>query len=42
MSKQLTSVHDAFFKHVLSDPQLAGTFLREHLPRDVVDLREPV
>ena len=41
MPKQLTSVHDAFFKHVLSDPQLAGTFLREHLPRDVVDLLGP-
>ena len=41
MSKQLANIHDAFFKHVLSDPQLAGTFLREHLPPDVADLLGP-
>jgi predicted transposase/invertase (TIGR01784 family) len=41
MSTQLANVHDAFFKQVLSNPQLADTFLREHLPRDVVDLLGP-
>ena len=41
MSKQLANVHDAFFKQVLSDPRLAGTFLREHLPSDVADLLGP-
>jgi predicted transposase YdaD len=38
MSKQLANIHDAFFKQALSDPQLAGTFLREHLPPDVAGL----
>jgi hypothetical protein len=38
MSKPLVNIHDAFFKQALSDPQLAGTFLREHLPSDVAAL----
>jgi hypothetical protein len=38
MSKQLPNIHDAFFKRALSDPLLAGTFLREHLPPDVAGL----
>jgi predicted transposase YdaD len=38
MSKQLPNIHDAFFKQALSDPLLAGTFLREHLPPDVAGL----
>ena len=41
MSNQLANIHDGFFKHVLGDPQLAGAFLREHLPPDVVDLLGP-
>jgi predicted transposase YdaD len=38
VSKQVANVHDAFFKQVLSDPMLAGAFLREHLPPDVASL----
>ncbi len=41
MSKQLGNIHDAFFKPVLGDPELAGTFLSEHLPPGVVDLFGP-
>src|ERR1700738_4364383 len=41
MSNQVANIHDAFFKQVLSDPKLADTFLREHLPADVVDLLGP-
>jgi predicted transposase YdaD len=41
MSKRLDNIHDAFFKRALSDPELAGTFLREHLPADVSDLLGP-
>jgi hypothetical protein len=41
MSKQLANIHDAFFKQVLSDSELAGKFLREHLPPDVADLLGP-
>jgi hypothetical protein len=41
MSTPLIQVHDAFFKQVMSDSRLAGTFLREHLPADVVDLLGP-
>jgi len=40
MSKP-TNIHDAFFKSVLSDREAAGIFLREHLPREVVDLLAP-
>jgi predicted transposase/invertase (TIGR01784 family) len=38
MSQQLANHHDAFFKKVMSEPLLAGTFLREHLPPDLVEL----
>ena len=41
MSNQVANIHDAFFKQVLSDPKLADTFLREHLPADVVGLFGP-
>jgi len=41
MSSQIISVHDAFFKLVLSDPKLADTFLREHLPTEVAVLLDP-
>jgi predicted transposase/invertase (TIGR01784 family) len=41
MSNPLASVHDAFFKQALSDPNLAGAFLREHLPPDVALLLGP-
>ena len=38
MSNQNGNIHDNFFKKALSDPQQAGTFLREHLPRAVAGL----
>jgi predicted transposase YdaD len=38
MSKEFTNIHDVFFKKALSDPELAGAFLREHLPGDVASL----
>jgi Putative transposase, YhgA-like len=41
MSQQISNIHDGFFKQVLGDPGLAGTFLREHLPPDVADLLGP-
>jgi hypothetical protein len=41
MSNQVANIHDAFFKQVLSDSKLADTFLREHLPADVVGLLGP-
>ncbi len=41
MSNQIQNVHDTFFKQVLSDPELAGLFLREHLPREVTSLFGP-
>src|SRR5579862_3751371 len=41
MSNPVVNAHDAFFKQVLSDPKLADTFLREHLPADVVGLLGP-
>ena len=41
MSSQIISVHDAFFKQVLSDPKLADKFLRERLPTDVAVLLGP-
>ncbi|MBS0421599.1 MAG: Rpn family recombination-promoting nuclease/putative transposase [Proteobacteria bacterium] len=34
-------MHDAFFKQVLGDPELAGRFLREHLPAAVVEQLGP-
>lgn len=33
--------HDAFFKQVVGDPDLAGRFLREHLPAEVAALLGP-
>jgi predicted transposase YdaD len=41
MSTQLSNIHDAFFKHALGDPGLAGTFLREHLPPELAQLLGP-
>jgi predicted transposase/invertase (TIGR01784 family) len=41
VSNRLPNIHDAFFKQVLSDPELAGVFLREHLPREVASLLAP-
>jgi hypothetical protein len=41
MPKQITNIHDAFFKRALSDPSLASTFLREHLPPDLAGLLGP-
>jgi hypothetical protein len=41
MSTQITNVHDAFFKQVLGDPELAGQFLREHLPPGISQLLGP-
>ena len=41
MSTQIPNIHDAFFKQMLSDPELAGTFLREHLPAEVMSLLGP-
>jgi predicted transposase/invertase (TIGR01784 family) len=38
MSQPLANQHDAFFKKVMSEPLLAGTFLREHLPPELVEL----
>ena len=41
MSQSLANIHDAFFKQALSDPQLAATFLREHLPPQIAGLLGP-
>jgi predicted transposase YdaD len=41
MPKQITNIHDAFFKRALSEPSLASTFLREHLPPDLAGLLGP-
>jgi predicted transposase YdaD len=41
MSKPPTQLHDAFFKSFMSEPELAGRFLQEHLPADVVELLAP-
>ncbi|HEY2402391.1 MAG TPA: Rpn family recombination-promoting nuclease/putative transposase [Steroidobacteraceae bacterium] len=41
MSAQITNIHDAFFKQALGEPELAGQFLREHLPPEVVELLGP-
>jgi predicted transposase YdaD len=41
MPRQIANVHDAFFKQVLADPELAGQFLREQLPPEVADLLGP-
>jgi predicted transposase YdaD len=41
MSTQIQNIHDAFFKQALSDPEMAGTFLREHLPTELSELLSP-
>jgi predicted transposase/invertase (TIGR01784 family) len=41
MPRHAANIHDTFFKKVLGDPELAGTFLREHLPPDVASLLGP-
>lgn len=41
MSAQIQNIHDAFFKQVLGDPGLAGTFLRERLPPELAELLGP-
>jgi predicted transposase YdaD len=41
MSTPPTKLHDAFFKSFMSKPELAGRFLQEHLPSDVVELLAP-
>lgn len=33
--------HDRFLKALLSDPDKAGTLLRERLPREIADLLSP-
>jgi predicted transposase YdaD len=38
MPQPLANIHDAFFKQFMSRPELAGTFLREHLPNEVTSL----
>ncbi len=38
MSNSVNNPHDAFFKHYLSQPNVAADFLRQHLPADVRDL----
>lgn len=38
MSTQLGNIHDSFFKQVMRDSRHAGMFMREHLPREVVEL----
>ena len=37
-AKQVANIHDAFFKEVMRDRQMARQFLREHLPEDVAQL----
>jgi Putative transposase, YhgA-like len=41
VSDRIVNIHDSFFKQALDDPALAGTFLREHLPPDIVELLGP-
>ena len=41
MKTQPTNIYDAFFKSLLSESEMADTFLREHLPREVVELLAP-
>lgn len=38
MPKSPANIHDLFFKRVMSDPESAGQFLREHLPPDIAAL----
>ena len=41
MSTSIANPHDAFFKQFMSKPELARTFLREHLPPQVAELLAP-
>src|ERR1700722_18925594 len=41
MSTPIANPHDAFFRQFMSKPELAGTFLREHLPPQVAQLLAP-
>jgi predicted transposase/invertase (TIGR01784 family) len=38
VSQKSPNIHDAFFKHALGNAKAAGTFLREHLPAELVEL----
>ena len=38
MPKSPANIHDLFFKRIMSDPESAGQFLREHLPPDIAAL----
>jgi predicted transposase/invertase (TIGR01784 family) len=41
MSTSIANPHDAFFRQFMSKPELARTFLREHLPPQVAQLLAP-
>jgi predicted transposase YdaD len=41
MANPLAHHHDAFFKQLMSRPELARTFLREHLPPQIAQLLSP-
>jgi predicted transposase YdaD len=41
MSTSIVNPHDAFFRQFMSKPELARTFLREHLPPQVAQLLAP-
>jgi len=41
MSTPITNPHDAFFRQFMSKPELAGIFLREHLPAELAGLLSP-
>jgi predicted transposase/invertase (TIGR01784 family) len=41
MSTSIINPHDAFFRQFMSKPELARTFLREHLPPQVAELLAP-
>jgi len=41
MPRPSTNLHDAFFKSFMSEPDLAGRFLREHLPSEIAELLAP-
>ena len=38
MPKQPANIHEAFFKSIMSEPECAGQFLREHLPPEIAAL----
>ena len=41
MLPSIANVHDAYFKQILADAKVAGQFLRDHLPPEVVKLLAP-